>query len=42
LRQLGRLGEIPVRFGWRDFSDDHVEIIARHLSQSPRGRKASV
>ena len=36
LIKTGRLGNIPKQFGWRDYSEEHAELLAKYLQSSPR------
>jgi hypothetical protein len=36
LRKTGRLGNIPKQFGWREYSDEHAELLAKYLQSNPR------
>jgi hypothetical protein len=36
LLDSGRLGDVPKRHGWLDYSAEHEAIIAEHLRSSPR------
>ena len=36
LLDTGRLGDVPKRHGWLDYSAEHEAIIVEHLRSSPR------